>query len=99
MPDTIGGYSLFAILTEDNFACMKPGEKLLVLQSPQSTIEDGPRDFPKALIEHELKMRHLTDSAQWGWSIVGPGLTREQVVRQFEHSSRLSKDHACPASP
>lgn len=74
---------------------MRRGEKRLVLQSPQLTIEDGPRDFPKALIEQALQARHLTDSSQWEWSIVGPGVTKEQVLSQFTRSYDFFKAHEC----
>jgi hypothetical protein len=75
---------------------MKPGEKRLVLQSPQPTIEDGPRSFPKELMEQKLQALNLTEYTQWEWVVVGPGITREQLVSQFEQSYRFFKAHDCP---
>src|SRR5205823_1363254 len=74
IPETIGGYRVLAVLTGDNFTCMKGREKRLVLQSPQPSIKDGPRDFPKELIEQELRAPNLIESTHWEWSIVGPGV-------------------------
>jgi hypothetical protein len=64
IPETIGGYRVLAVLTGDNFTCMKAEEKRLVLQSQQPTIEDGPRDFPKELIEQELQELNLAEYTQ-----------------------------------
>jgi hypothetical protein len=93
MPETIGGYPVLAVLTEDNFVCMRPGEKRFVLQSPQPTIEDGPRDFPKEYIEQELQELNL---AEWEWEIVGPGVTRPQLVDELEKSVFTFKAQGCP---
>jgi hypothetical protein len=85
IPETIGGYRVLAVLSEENSACMKPGEKRLVLQSLQPTIDGALRGFPKERSELE----------QWESSIVGPGLTREQLVSQLEQLYRSFKVHGC----
>lgn len=85
VPKTIGGYRVLAVLTEENFVCMRPGEKRLILQSLQPTIDGALRDFPK----------ERSELAQWESSIVGPGLTREKLINQFEQFYRSFKEHGC----
>ena len=83
MPDAISGYSVLAVLTEDNYVCMKPGEKRLVLQSPQLTIEDGPRDYPKELIEQRLQASQPSRICAMGinrcWPRRQPGTAHTRV--------------------
>src|SRR2546422_507332 len=95
MPDAISGYSVLAVLTEDNFECMQPGEKRLILQAPQPTIEDALRDFPKEHSGEESQALNLTEDGQWRWSMVGPGVTREQIVSQLDQAYRSFKANGC----
>ena len=74
--------------------CMMPGEKRLVVQSPQPTIEDALRDFSKEGIEQPLQALNLAEY-EHAWTIVGPGVTREQLVKQLKKSYRFSKAHGC----
>ena len=96
IPETLGGYPVLAVLTEDNSACMKSGEKRLILQSPELWTEAGPSVFPKETIEQEMQAFARTKSKRPGLSITGPGVTREQLVSQLEQSYRFHKTHDCP---
>jgi hypothetical protein len=97
IPEAIGGYPVLAVLTEDNFVCMRPGEKRLVLQSLQPTVDGALRSFPKERSKQELQELNLSEEdMQWELEIVGPGVTRERLVRQFEQSYRFFKAHDCP---
>jgi hypothetical protein len=85
IPDTIGGYTVLAVLTEDNFVCMSNAEKRLILQSPEPNINDALRSFPK---EH-------SELSHWQRSIVGPGQTREQLVHQLQRTSDIFASRGC----
>ncbi|MBV8739427.1 MAG: hypothetical protein JO007_19675 [Alphaproteobacteria bacterium] len=85
IPDTINGYAVIAVLTEQNYACMKPGEIRLLLQSQGSNIESALRSFPGK--QSEL--------AKWESSIVGPGQTRKQLISQLERFRHFFKTYGC----
>jgi hypothetical protein len=96
IPETLSGYPVLAVLTEHNSACMKPGEKRIILQSPELWTEDIPHVFPKETIEEELQTIGLPTSKRPGLSITGPGVTREQLVNQLEQSYHFYKTRDCP---
>lgn len=56
---------------------------------------DGPRDFPVVLVENAMQARHFSPPVQWEATVVGPGVQRELVVRQFEQSRHFFNDHDC----
>lgn len=85
IPDTIGGYTVFAVLTEQNYACMKAGEKRLLLQSQNPNIESALRSFPG-------KRSAL---AKWESSLVGPGQTREELISRLEKIHLYLKAYGC----
>lgn len=78
VPNYIGGYKVLPVFTPDNLACMNPGEIRLVLQAPESNLEQylansHPKDIQKDLEQHGLDATI---------EIVGPGVTIEQIIRE-----------------
>ena len=84
----IGGYPVLAAVTKNDAGCMMPGERRLILQAPQPTIDEALRAFPTDRLTAELP--------GWGWSLVGPGLTREQVAMRLAQSSLSPQPVDCP---
>ena len=50
LPDMIGGYPVLAVVTEDDTGCLMSGERRLILQAPQPTIDEALRNFPTAQV-------------------------------------------------
>jgi|GEM_PF-3822997 len=92
IPDTISGYAVLAVLTEQNYICTRSGERRLLLQSSQQTLENGLVNFSKASIEQKLNTLGL---GKYVLSFMGPGVTREQVMSQLIQARRFSKLHGC----
>jgi hypothetical protein len=88
LPDVIGDYSILAAVTKNDAGCMMSGERRLILQAQQPTIDEALRAFPTDRLTTELP--------GWGWSLVGPGLTREQVSTRLEQSSLSHQPVDCP---
>lgn len=95
VPDTIGGYSVLAVLSADNYLCMKPGEKRLLLQAREPIIGNAVPMFSKQQMGKNLETSGLAEYAEWGWEVVGPAITRQEVVRTLDASYRLLKEHGC----
>jgi hypothetical protein len=91
------GYHVLAVLNEDNFRCMKPGEKLLIIQAPESTSERDPSEFSWESILNILRVLNLEEYANQ-ISAVSPALTREQLLNQLKEASHSLRRNGCPPS-
>jgi hypothetical protein len=95
LPETVAGYQVLAVLTEDNFVCMAAGEKRLILQSPELTAQDSLRAFNVRAFKAEMEKLGLGEYTKWGWQIVGPGETRDKLIRQVTQSYQFFKTNGC----
>lgn len=84
VPASIAGMNALALLTEANFPGMMPGEKRLVLQSNQPSIEKFLKETRVTLVEEQLRGSNLAELAAWGWEVVGPALDRASLVTQAQ---------------
>ena len=98
LPPTIAGYKTFAVLTSDNTACMMPGEKRLVLQASQATVQGFLSEGDYTAIQHDLQQRGFSDFAQSNMEIVGPGTTLDQFLSENEKWNKASKEYGCVTS-
>ena len=94
IPNTIAGYNVLAVLTSDNLACMLPGEKRLVLQANESTLEEYLAKSQPLSIQEELKRLGLTEMTA-GVEIAGPGSTLEQLVEEVNKWNQEATIRGC----
>jgi hypothetical protein len=95
LPDTIGGYKVLAVLTSDNTACMMPGERRLILQATQPTVQDYLKDTHYDAIKKDLQERGLAEMAKWGEEIVGPGVNLKQVMSEQQRWNEHVQEYGC----
>jgi hypothetical protein len=95
IPETLGGYKVLAVVTETNFPCMLPGEKRLVLQTPQTTSKDALQQLNPDAIKRDLQKYQLQQFATASWDITGPHQSREQVLKGLEQSAQFFKSNGC----
>jgi hypothetical protein len=102
LPDTIAGYTVLGVITPQNQACIMDGRNTVVLQTTDPTVQDylknsQPADVMKALAGLGLS------TTQWGYSIAGPGSTREQLIAGAQAWNKESEKYGCvtngPAVP
>ncbi len=96
VPDQLAGYRVLAVLNETNYACLRTGEKHLVLLSSEANLHDYLSSSDPNSIKQALHAANLDEYASWGWDIVGPGTTQEQLIQQLELSNNLNKSNGCP---
>jgi hypothetical protein len=95
IPDTIGDFRVIAVLNEDNFLCLMPGEKRLVLQAVEPSAEGVINSIQKVQVEQVLEGNNLSEYSSWGWDIIGPGITRGEYISQLQQSYRLFRKEGC----
>jgi hypothetical protein len=98
LPSTIGGYQVLAVLTSDNNACMLPGEKVLVLEATQQSVEEYLRTSNIPDIKTELRQKGFPDFAQSGPQIVGPGTKLDEFLSEVKKSNAFAQQYGCVTS-
>jgi hypothetical protein len=98
LPPTIAGYKTFAVLTSDNTACMMPGEKRLVVQASQATVQGFLSEGDYTAIQNDLQQHGFGDFAQGNMEIVGPGTTLDQFLSENEKWNKAGKEYGCVTS-
>jgi hypothetical protein len=86
MPSSMAGYMILAVVTSQNTACLQPGEKILVLQSTDTTVDNFLKHAPSGTITAGLVSAGLNPS-EWEISIVGPGSTLNDLVASTQKSN------------
>jgi hypothetical protein len=95
LPGTIAGYKVFAVLTSDNTACMMPGEKRLILQATQQSVEDFLKTSNGPDINTELVQKGFPAFARWGVQVVGPGTKLDEFLSENQKWNALMQKHGC----
>ncbi len=87
IPDVIAGYKVLAIVTAENTACLRPGEKILVLQSTAATVDEFLKSAPAETLTQGMDQAGMK-SAEWEISIAGPQTTLDSLVANTQASNR-----------
>lgn len=102
LPDTLAGYTVIAVQTPENTICFHGDKKRLTLQATENTIDHFLTSADPAAITAELIQLGLADQFERGYTFVGPGVTREQIILELRESNanlRAAWDGVCLARP
>jgi hypothetical protein len=91
LPEKLADYNVLAVLTSDNVICFQPGQKRLILQTTQN-FEEFLKNDNQAFLNNELSKLQ----EKWSISIVGPGVSQEQVWSQNEKWNDQARSENCP---
>lgn len=93
LPDVIAGYRVLLVKTEENTLCLAPkGAKVIVLQSPQPNVNAFLASGDSTAVSQELEALGKSAKDQWSLQIVGPGISREQIITSIEEMNVFWKN-------
>lgn len=95
LPSELAGYRVLAVINEENFACLNPGEKRLVLQSEASSSEQLLSSVNNQEIIQALQKNNIHDIENWSWSVVDSKVNRDVTVRLLRESYMDDKKNGC----
>jgi hypothetical protein len=95
IPSVIGEYDVLTVLTNDNFPCMRKGEKRLILRTQEPKMRDALYAFSRYRFNRDLQALRLGEHARWGFDIVGPGIRQQQLAGHAAESSHYFKTNPC----
>lgn len=95
VPVSLAGYRVLAVLNEEIFACLNPGEKRLVLQSADSSVEQLLSSVNNRAIIQALRDNNINDIEYWNWSFVSAEVSREDTVRLLKKANAQEKKFGC----
>ncbi len=98
LPSTIAGYKVLTVLTPDNTACMPLGEKRLVLQATQQSVQDFLRAINYATIKADLELKGMAEYTKWSAAIVGPGTGLQDLLSENEKWNQERQKSGCTKS-
>lgn len=94
-PDSIQGYRTLAVFNLEPLPCTKVGSKVLVVQSPIANLRDYlKRPNGRAIHEYVRKMK-LGEQDKWQVEVVGPGISRENLIESYNKLFHSLKDAGC----
>ncbi|MCA9914502.1 MAG: hypothetical protein KC496_14210 [Anaerolineae bacterium] len=102
LPDTLAGYTVIAVQTPENTICFHGDKQRLTLQATENTIDHFLTNADPAAITTALIQLGLADQFDHGYTFVGPGVTREQIIQQlqaFETNIRAAWGGVCLDRP
>lgn len=95
LPPSIGEYKIIAVLNQKNSSCMRDGEKRMILQSHKRNLNDFLKATESAPIEQVMVRGNLKEYADWGWTVVGPVVSRSNVLDSYKSNLRFTKEFGC----
>jgi hypothetical protein len=92
VPGTLGEYTVLAVFTPEDIACMPVGQKRIVLQARQGNVHDYLEHS-----EHPLELlKQLPDTeTRWQVSVVGPGATLEKIQANLKSWNAQFENRPC----
>lgn len=83
IPDTIAGYTVLAVKTSENTACMLSGTKRIIVQTSDSDVDEFLRNNNPNAVQQELASLKLA-TTNWELEYVGPGVvwSEEEFLSQ-----------------
>ena len=97
LPNTIAGYKVLAVLTDNTLACMMPGKKRLILQANQASIEDYLKASDPMALDTALHQVGLTTD-EVEIEVVGPTTTLDGILLEIQKWNEDRKKHGCVTS-
>lgn len=95
IPDTLAGYRVVGVFTEENSVCMQPGEKDLLLETQISELSDHLDQIGIPAVNQALVAIGINPADGWQFTFSGPGVNQKAVFSQQNELNAQLRENGC----
>jgi len=94
IPETLANYDVLAVENSENMLCWQENQIHITIRSDISAITSYISSSNSNAVRRELEALGIPDIV-WGISVVGPGISREQVIGTKQRQNEMYQLRGC----